>query len=48
MSKKPVDAKEIAPKATATPVPKLTKAIMPVPGATQAAVQQQGQTFDFS
>ena len=46
--KKPVNAKEIQPKATATPVPKLTKAIMPVPGVQQAAPQIQGQPFDFS
>lgn len=47
--KKPVSAKEIQPTATATPVPKLTKAIMPVPGTPQTAPQvPHGQPFDFS
>jgi len=47
--KKSVNAKQIAPKASATPVPKLTKAIMPVPGQPTIASQpQQGQQFDFS
>src|SRR5210317_1545835 len=53
MSKKTVSAKQITPKATAatpTPVPKLTKPVMPVPGKpqTQATFQQPGQQFDFS
>jgi len=48
-SKKPIDAKLIQPKSTSTPVPKLTKPIMPVPGAPQTAVAApQGQQFDFT
>jgi hypothetical protein len=47
--KKSVDAKQIQPKATATPVPKLSKPIMAVPGLQQTApAAQQGQPFDFS
>jgi hypothetical protein len=48
-NKKPVSAKLITPKPTATPVPKLTKAIMPVPGSPQTSPQvQQGVPFDFT
>lgn len=48
-NKKPVNAKLITPKPTSTPVPKLTKAIMPVPGLPQTQPQvQQGQQFDFT
>ena len=49
--KKPVSAKEIMTNLGAgkTPVPKLTKPIMPVPGGmVQGQPQQQGQQFDFS
>ena len=49
--KKPVSAKEIMTNmgASKTPVPKLTKPIMPVPGGMiQSQPQQQGQPFDFS
>ena len=45
---KDVNAHQVTPKASATPIPKLTKPIMPVPGLIQAPVQQQGQPFDFS
>ena len=48
-SNKKVEAKEITGKATATPVPKLTKAIMPVPDLVKTAPQMpQGNQFDFS
>jgi hypothetical protein len=48
-SNKKVEAKEITGKATATPVPKLTKAIMPVPDLAKTAPQMpQGNQFDFS
>jgi hypothetical protein len=49
--KKSVSAKEIMTNlgASKTPVPKLTKPIMPVPGGmVQSQPQQQGQQFDFS
>jgi hypothetical protein len=48
-NKKSVSAKLITPVPSATPVPKLTKAIMPVPGSPQTAPQvQQGSSFDFT
>lgn len=47
--KQPINAKLITPKATATPVPKLTKPIMPVPGLAQSKPSNtNAQTFDFT
>lgn len=48
-SDKKVQAKEIKPSATATPVPKLSKPIMPVPQLAKTAPQAPtGNQFDFS
>jgi len=51
MSKKPEKAKEVTvdTQPTSTPIPKLTKPIMPVPGVPQTAAVAQGDNkFDFS
>ena len=51
MSKKPEKAKEVTVDAqpTSTPIPKLTKPIMPVPGVPQTAAVAPGDNkFDFS